>query len=330
MRALLNNVFATVLVIILSSAVYAQRDRDTWTTVQPIEITGQVRIKDSREPARNVSVRLERFSGGIVEEMPTDNQGRFRFAGLTRGYYTVIINVEGFEPVRQHADLQVLFRAYLMVELSSVKAGVPNTTSAAVIDARVPAGAQQEFAKARSVLQEKKPENAVPHLQKALSIYPEFFEAHFLLGTVHITLREWTKAESDLNRALEIKPNNPAVMISLGEVYWRQKRHADAEHILREGLKLDEKSWQGHFALGRLYWDMGEVAKAGAPIGMTLQLKPDLAEAHVYAGNILLRVNQPERALVEYREYLRLAPKGELVQQVQDLVRKVEKNLKDK
>jgi len=72
---------------------------------------------------------------------------------------------------------------------------------------------------------------------------------------------------------------------------------------------------------------MGEVSKAGGPIGMTLQLKPDLAEAHLLAGNILLRVNQRERALVEYREYLRLAPKGEFVAQVQELVRKVEKTL---
>lgn len=329
MRALMNYVVAIALVATLSSAVYAQRDRDTWTTVQPIEISGQVRIKASSEPARNVTVRLERFSGGIVEELPTDNQGRFRFAGLQRGYYTVIVNAEGFEPVRQHADLQVLFKAYLMLELASVKTGAPDkSASGTVIDARIPAIAQQEFAKARTALLEKKPENAVPHLEKALSIHPEFFEAHFLLGTVHITLREWNKAESNLNRALEIKPNNPPVMVSLGEVYWRQKRHADAEQILREGLKLDEKSWQGHFTLGRVYWDMGEVAKAGAPIGMTLQLKPDLAEAHVYAGNILLRVNQPERALVEYREYLRLAPKGELVQQVQDLVRRVEKTLK--
>jgi tetratricopeptide (TPR) repeat protein len=99
---------------------------------------------------------------------------------------------------------------------------------------------------------------------------------------------------------------------------------------LREGLKLDQKSWHGQFTLGRLYWDMGEVAKAGGPIGMTLQLKPDLAEAHLLAGNILLRVNQRERALVEYREYLRLAPKGEFVAQVQELVRKVEKTLEKK
>jgi hypothetical protein len=75
---------------------------------------------------------------------------------------------------------------------------------------------------------------------------------------------------------------------------------------------------------------MGEVVKAGGPIGMTLQLKPELAEAHLLAGNILLRVNQRERALVEYREYLRLAPKGEFVGQVQELVRKVEKTLPEK
>ena len=41
-------------------------------------------------------------------------------------------------------------------------------------------------------------------------------------------------------------------------------------------------------------------------------------------------MNQRERALVEYKEYLRLAPKGEFVSQVQELVRKVEQSLSDK
>jgi tetratricopeptide (TPR) repeat protein len=143
-------------------------------------------------------------------------------------------------------------------------------------------------------------------------------------------LKDWTQAEKALLRAVEIKPDNATAVIALGEVYWRQKRNTEAEQKLLEGLKLDDKSWHGHFTLGRLYWDMGEVMKAGGPIGMTLQLKPDLAEAHLLAGNILLRVNQNERALVEYREYLRLAPKGEFVLQVQELVRKVEKTVNNK
>jgi Flp pilus assembly protein TadD/5-hydroxyisourate hydrolase-like protein (transthyretin family) len=324
MRSLINRVFAVAMLAFLPIANYAQRERDTWTSVQPIEVSGQVRITDLGEPARNVSVRLERFSGGIVEEMSTDNLGRFRFAGLQRGYYTVIINAEGFEPVRQNADLQVIFRAYLMFELTRRKAGNPDS-SLVVIDARVPGSARDEFTKARVALLDKRARDAVPHLEKALFIYPEFFEAHLLLGTTHMKLREWAKAESTLNRALQIRPDNPAAMLSLGEVYWRQKRSDEAEKTLLEGLKLDDQAWQGYFTLGRLYWDLGNVAKAGSAVGRTLQLRPDFAEAHLLAGNILLHVNQAERALTEYQEYLRLAPKGEFAGQTKELIQKLSK-----
>jgi tetratricopeptide (TPR) repeat protein len=228
--------------------------------------------------------------------------------------------------------MQVLFRVYLVFELTAdspkVSSGLPLLTE--VIDARIPAEARDDLNNGRAALTRKNYKEAIAHLEKATLAYSNFFEAHLLLGTAFMDLREWDKAERPLLRAVEIKPENGLAKIALGEVYWRQKRHADAEQMLREGLKLDQKSWHGHFTLGRLYWDMGEVAKAGAPIGMTLQLKPDLAEAHLLAGNILLRVNQRERALIEYREYLRLAPKGEFVSQVEELIRKVEKTLKEK
>jgi tetratricopeptide (TPR) repeat protein len=92
---------------------------------------------------------------------------------------------------------------------------------------------------------------------------------------------------------------------------------------LLAGLQLDDKSWHGYFTLARLYWDRENIAKAAPAIGHTLQLKPDFAEAHLLAGNILLKVNQHERALAEYQEYLRLEPKGEFVVQTQELVRKL-------
>lgn len=50
--------------------------------------------------------------------------------------------------------------------------------------------------------------------------------------------------------------------------------------------------------------------KAAPAVGHTLQLKPDFAEAHLLAGNISLKLNQQQRAKIEYQEYLRLSPKG--------------------
>jgi tetratricopeptide (TPR) repeat protein len=228
--------------------------------------------------------------------------------------------------------MQVLFRVYLVFELiadsSRKSSGLPLLMD--VVDARIPVEAREDFNNGRAALSKKNYKEGIALLEKAALGYSNFFDAQLLLGIAHMDLKEWEKAEQSLQRAHEIKPENAQALIYLGEVYWRQKRYPDAEQTLREGLKLDQKSWHGQFTLGRLYWDMGEVAKAGGPIGMTLQLKPDLAEAHLLAGNILLRVNQRERALVEYREYLRLAPKGEFVAQVQELVRKVEKTLEKK
>lgn len=319
------------LLLLSVSPALAQRDRDTYTgNSQTFEVSGEVRFSETGQSAVSVPVRLERFSGGLIDQIMTDNRGRFRFPNLQRGYYKIVVNAPGYRPAQQDVDLQVLFRVYLNLDLtpdgSKAGSGLPLLTE--VVDARIPPAARDSFSNGRAALSKKNYTEAVTHLENAVLAYSNFFEAQLLLGTVFMDLREWEKAEKSLLRAVEIKPENGFAKLSLGEVYWRQKRHADAEHTLQEGLKLDQKSWHGHFTLGRLYWDMGEVAKAGPPIGMTLQLKPDLAEAHLLAGNILLRVNQRERALVEYREYLRLSPKGEFVAQVQELVQKVEKSLK--
>lgn len=319
--------------LLVVPAVFAQRERDTYTgNSLTFEVNGEVRLAESGLSATGVPVRLERFSGGLIDQIVTDNRGRFRFPNLQRGYYKVIVNAPGYRPTQQDADLQVLFRVYLSFELvgdsSKSSTGMPLLTD--VIDARIPAQARQDFEHGRAALTKKNYQEGIASLEKATLGYSNFFEAQLLLGIAFMDLKEWDKAERALQRAIEIKPQNGSAMIYLGEVYWRQKRNTDAEQTLLEGLKLEQKSWHGHFTLGRLYWDMGQVAKAGGPIGMTLQLKPELAEAHLLAGNILLRVNQRERALMEYREYLRLAPKGEFVGQVQELVRKVEKTLTDK
>jgi tetratricopeptide (TPR) repeat protein len=255
--------------------------------------------------------------------MTTDNGGRFRFAGMVRGYYTVVIEAPGFRAARQAADLQVLFKTFLMFELARDTASLPSDGLPNVIDSRVPETARLAYAKARSALVAKKADEAIRHLKNAVFIYPDFFEAQLMLGTSYMDGREWEKAEEALNRALELKAGSAAAVLSLGEVYWRQKRYDEAEKTLLDGLKLDDKAWHGYFTLARLYWDLDNIAKAGPAIGRTLQLKPDFAPAHLLAGNILLRINQQQRALAAYQDYLRLEPKGEFAAQTRGLVQKL-------
>lgn len=314
------------LTMLMAATVYAQRDRDTYNPGnQSFEVSGQVNVADTNKPAEGIPVRLERFSGGITDQITTDARGRFRFPNLQRGYYRVIINAPGYGPAQQEADLTLLFKTYMFFTLTrtdSKNANGPGASSD-VIDARVPPSAREEFVRGREALAKKSEQDAIGHFQKAILIYPEFFEAQLLLATAFMDLREWPKAEAALLRALELKSDNPTALLALGEVYWREKRYDEAEKTLLEGLKLEDKNWHGHFTLGRLYWERGEVMKAGPAIGRTLQLKPDFAEAHLLAGNILLRLNQPQRAQAEYEEYLRLAPKGEYATEARTLIQKL-------
>jgi tetratricopeptide (TPR) repeat protein len=314
-----------ILALVIAAPILAQRDRDTYSnaSANSLEVVGQVRLVETGQPANRISVRLERFGGGLVDQMDTDSGGRFRFANLARGYYKVVVNAPGYHAVQQDADLQVVFRAYLVFELTSERSGA--MTLIDVIDARAPAEAREELVRGREALSKKSYPEAVEHLQKAIGSYPSFYEAHLLLGTTFVDQREWRKAEGAFQSALELKASSAPAMLSLGEVYWRQNRYEEAEKTLLDGLKLDDKSWHGYFTLARLYWDRENIAKAAPAIGHTLQLRPDFAEAHLLAGNILLKVNQQQRALAEYQEYLRLEPKGEFVVQTRELVEKLNK-----
>src|SRR5215831_11818842 len=113
MRRVWLHFLASATLSLFASSAYAQRDRDTYNPGnQSFEVSGQVNLAGSNNPARDVPVRLERFSGGIVDQVTTDSRGRFRFINLQRGFYKVIINAPGFNPLQQEADLTVLFKIY--------------------------------------------------------------------------------------------------------------------------------------------------------------------------------------------------------------------------
>jgi hypothetical protein len=298
----------------------------------PGQIHGQVRYAVGGAPAFQILVRLERFDGGLVDQQLTDRNGRFRFSGLRRLTYNLFINTAGFLPVEQQVELLTKNNDYLIFTLKADNSSSSSTTGPAVIlDVKVPAEARKEFERGRMALLEKeRQQEGIAHLEKAILIYPKFLEAHLMLGTAYMDAHQLDKAEATLREALKINPALPETYFALGEIYRQQRKYAEAEKVLREGLKIGKHFWQGHYTLGRVYWEMHDIVKAGPQIGLTIQLKPDLADAHLLAGNILLRGHKPDDALLEFQEYLRLAPNGAFSGEAQELIRKIKLALAEK
>jgi tetratricopeptide (TPR) repeat protein len=241
-----------------------------------------------------------------------------------KGQYTITASVPGFKVTPQQVDInRFLPRAHLVLQLEPEGETFRTNRGAAVVDANVPEKARSEFQKGSAALTDKKLEDAILHLENAISVYHNYYEAHRLLGSVYMDQQKWEKASSILRRALEIKPNAVDSMISLAEVYRRQKKYDDGEKLVQEALKLDEKSWLAHYTLGRIYWEKSDLVNAGKQTGLAIQLEPGFPDSRLLAGNIFVKAGLPENAVIEYEEYLRLEPNGQFAGQIRELLPKL-------
>lgn len=319
-----------VLTSFFATKALAQRDNDPMAPGSLFEISGQVRSVDNKT-TENVMVRVETHSGALVDQITTDSMGRFRFTRLRSGQYRVTANAGGASSPVQFVDLSRSSpRVHVLLQLVADAPTFASRERPGVIDVRVPAEAKAAFDKGRAALAEQKSDAAILHFRKAIEIYPAFYDAHMSLGQLYMDGSQWEKAEANLRQAVKINSKSVAARVSLGEVYRRQKKYSEGEKVLEEALKVDNNSWESNFTLGRIYWELKDIVKAGKYVARTIELQPNVAEAHLLAGNIFVRAGLPANALIEYEEYLRLAPDGEFSAQTRTLVDKLKKSLPPK
>jgi tetratricopeptide (TPR) repeat protein len=326
----LSVLFFFVLSSFFATNTPAQRDFDPLAPGSLFEVSGQVRSADNRT-VENAMVRIETHSGALVDQGTTDSLGRFRFTRLRSGTYKVTATAGAAVSQSQVVDINRSNpRPHLLFQLAPEAPGLRPAGRVGVIDARVPLDAKTEFDKGIAAVAEKKSDAAIAQFKKAIEIYPEFYDAHLSLAQLYMDGAQLDKAEAGFRQAMTVNPKGVRAMVSLGEVYRRQKKYEPAQKVLADALKLDSNSWESNFTLGRIHWELKNIVTAGRYIARTLELQPDIAEAHLLAGNIFVRAGLPANALIEYEEYLRLAPTGEFSEQTKALVEKLKKSMPDK
>jgi Tfp pilus assembly protein PilF len=315
---------------VLLFSVAARAQRVPSTSIAP-QLNGQVRYADGGRAAEFVLVRLESFGGGVVAETETDRNGKFHFTGLSPELYNVSVRASGYREAQQQVDLRTQLTDYVQLQLardSSVSTASTTSKSPGVVDANIPNSAVAEFEKgSAALLKDHNLAEGIAHLEKAVAIYPKYSAAVLLLGTAYMDDRRWNEAEAALLKVVAIEPRATAAYLALGELYLHQKNYGESKKELLSAIGLDSKSARGHLTLGRLYYELGDLAKAGPEVGTALRIDPVLAPGHLLAGNILLRAHQPENAVIEFEEYLRLDPNGPFAAQAKEAVHRIKQGL---
>lgn len=331
--------FASIVAMTFCQCVILAQVQSSPTT-STVEIHGQVRFVEGGAPAANVVVRLESYDGGgSISEAFTDRLGKFRFTGLQPAQYSVRVRQSGYRDAQQSIDMTTTTSGLVLLQLVRDTSLASTKSVAGSIDANVPAAAQKEFDKGVAALAEggkEKTAFAVRCFEKAIAIYPKFVEARLKLGTAHMDLAQWDKAEKELLATIDVDARAFNAFFALGEVYLRQNRIDEAEKVLVQGLAIQDASYLGHLNLARVYWEKARAIKDLAQakpaleksyesVKRALTLNPDLAGAHLLKGNLLLRVSRTADALIEFGEYLRLEPNGPFAAETRALVDKIKK-----
>ena len=306
------------------------------------QISGQVRYSGSNQPAFNAIISCDSYISGFIGQQYADRNGRFQFSRLQLGQYTIRVKLPGYLEEKQDVDLSTAITANLQFQLrtDSLKPTASPITGTIAANLPPPA-AKVEFDQAVALIETGKKddiEQALPHLQKALALYPNFIEAELKLGTAYMDLSAWDKAEQALRAVIQVDPKADNAYFALGEVYRREKKYDQAAKVLEDGLVIEPRSAQGHFTLARVYWEKVSgvkdesqwrppLEKSYQEVKQAIDLDPNFAAAHLLKGNLLFKVRRAEDALKEFDEYLRLEPNGEFAPQTRDLAEKIRKAL---
>src|SRR5689334_9509466 len=161
---------------------------------------------------------------------------------------------------------------------------------------------------------------SVDEFKRAAKLDPWYGQAYLLLGLAQMQLQQWSDAQWAFEEATKVEPSNARAYLGAGSALNEQKNYAEAQKALQRSLEIRPDSAEAHYELARSLWGMGKWQLAEPHVRQAIELNKDYAGPHALMGNIYLEREEPEAALGEFEECLRLDPDGSLAPSVKEII----------
>ncbi|HEY3176655.1 MAG TPA: tetratricopeptide repeat protein [Candidatus Polarisedimenticolia bacterium] len=146
--------------------------------------------------------------------------------------------------------------------------------------------------RAKELLNDRKPAEAIAPAREAVAAEPNNAEAHRWLGGALLQVENMAEAEPELKKALELDPNTTGANFDMGMLYVKKGRLMQAIPHFEKEHELYPEALAIHQNLGKLYIDTKQYDKAVAMFESAIQINPEnveyygsLAEAYKGMGN---------------------------------------------
>lgn len=138
--------------------------------------------------------------------------------------------------------------------------------------------AQHNYEMANALVAQGKLDHAIAHYERAISLKPDFAEAHNNLGNTLVTQGRSDLAVAHFERALALMPD-ARVHYNLGNILRRSSPIRAISHY-QQAIALQPDVAEVHNSLAVSLVEQGEIDQAITHYERALSLKPDFAAAH--------------------------------------------------
>ncbi|MFI6390256.1 tetratricopeptide repeat protein [Nonomuraea sp. NPDC050540] len=151
-------------------------------------------------------------------------------------------------------------------------------------------------------------EEASDAAAEAIRLAPDTWFPHYIAGQVHHRARRPYEALPPIQVALALNPEWAPLWELLARVRLSAGQYGEAVAAARQALALDPEDADPATLLALALTGLGQAPDARAAAARALALDPENANAHLALGRLELAHGDPARAADAFREVLRLAP----------------------
>ncbi len=141
---------------------------------------------------------------------------------------------------------------------------------------------------------------------------PEHWLYFYARGICYERLKQWDKAEVDLQKALELNPDQASVMNYLGYSWVDQNMHLEkAMDLIREAVRREPNNGYYVDSLGWAHYKLGDYEKAVKQLEKAVELRPEDPILNDHLGDAYWQVGRKREAKFQWSHALSLDPEPE-------------------
>ena len=265
----------------------------------------------------------------------TDDAGQFAINDVPRGRFSLAAsNPDAPEQYSDRTEVElsrytpprVVVNIYLRsgAKVTSGKESASTGVSVAEASQHVPKGAQKEYEKGIKLGEKQQFDNALISFNRAIELFPEYFQALTQRGHLRVSMREIGEAGKDFDRALELNPQYEPALRGSGICKIREGKYAEALRDLDQAVAKEPRDASAYLFLGfaNASLDRREQARAALTKALTLDAAGS-ARAHVHLANLDLKENRNNEAAAELEAYLAQVPNAPDADKLRVLLTKI-------